>query len=201
MSMRQLLSKPTWSARSLLSGGANHAEHDVASRKAGIADSGVSSEPSDPSKILAVNSSLDTPANDKNSEGIITKDQLHRLYRLSALRDPKDTGLVSSALNTIETQLAFVRHIQSVDTANVEPLRAIRDETEAALRARTIGTGKLMSVLEQEHAFGFRNRPKRGQPSRQAVDDQKQWNPLATASRKEGKYFVVSVQEETTGRS
>jgi hypothetical protein len=64
-------------------------------------------------------------------------------------------------LATLSSQLHFVRAIQGVDTTNVTPLRAIRDETAQGLREQTIGLVELRAALEAEDVVGHARRPRR----------------------------------------
>jgi len=90
---------------------------------------------------------------------------------------------------TLQSQLHFVRAVQRVDTTGVEPLRAIRDETDAAVREQTIGLQDLKGVLEKEELVGHYQRPRR---LRDRIEsDAEKWDALSTASRRAGKYFVV----------
>lgn len=90
---------------------------------------------------------------------------------------------------TLQSQLAFVRAVQRVDTKGVEPLSAIRDETEQAIRENTIGLEDLKEALAKEVHVGHYQRPQR--VKEKLSPDEEKWDALATASRKAGKYFVV----------
>lgn len=94
----------------------------------------------------------------------------------------------------LESQLHFVREIQKVDTTGVEPLQAIREETEEALAERTIGLKKLKDALAQEEFKGKMKRPRRREGSPQRMDAS--WKPLATANRTVGGYFVVKNKKD-----
>ena len=94
---------------------------------------------------------------------------------------------------TLQSQLQFVRAIQRVPTEGVEPLRAIRDETEEGLRESTIGLDALKDVLDKETLVGHYKRPKR--VKEKVESDAEQWDVLGTASRKAGKYFVVQSKQ------
>ncbi|KAK4455014.1 hypothetical protein QBC34DRAFT_105665 [Podospora aff. communis PSN243] len=144
----QLLSKPTWSVRSLV--------------------------PSEPSR---------TPT--------ITPKQLHHLLRLSALPQPASPAAEASMIATLESQLHFVRAIQQVDTTGVEPLRSIRDETAAGLEEATISMESLKEALENEESWGRCRRPRRRRDIPVDAAGVEDWDALATASQKVGRYFVV----------
>ena len=93
-------------------------------------------------------------------------------------------------VETLQSQLQFVKDVQSVDTTDVEPLRSIRDETQAGLDQQTIGLANLQAALSQESVTGHKQRPRR--PRQAAMtSDAEAWNPLASASRTAGNYFVV----------
>jgi len=64
-------------------------------------------------------------------------------------------------LATLSSQLHFVRAIQGVDTADVAPLHAIRDETAQGLREQTIGLAGLREALDAEDIVGHARRPRR----------------------------------------
>ncbi|UKZ86136.1 uncharacterized protein TrAFT101_001975 [Trichoderma asperellum] len=119
----------------------------------------------------------------------ITPAQLHHLLRLSALPLPKSPAEEQSMIETLQSQLQFARAVQRVDTKGVEPLRAIRDETEAAMKENTIGLDDLKDTLAKEALVGHYQRPRRVRE--QIQSDAENWDALATASRKAGKYFVV----------
>ncbi|EHK49032.1 hypothetical protein TRIATDRAFT_180264, partial [Trichoderma atroviride IMI 206040] len=119
----------------------------------------------------------------------ITPAQLHHLLRLSALPLPKSPAEEQSMIETLQSQLQFARAVQRVDTSGVEPLRAIRDETEAATKENTIGLDDLKDALAKEALVGHYQRPRR--VKEQIQSDAENWDALATASRKAGKYFVV----------
>ncbi|KAI3327992.1 hypothetical protein HD806DRAFT_345112 [Xylariaceae sp. AK1471] len=91
----------------------------------------------------------------------ITPQTLHHLLRLSALPNPQTPAEESQMLATLSSQLHFVRAIQSVDTTNIMPLRAIRDETAQGLREQTIGLAELRDALEAEDVVGHARRPRR----------------------------------------
>jgi Asp-tRNA(Asn)/Glu-tRNA(Gln) amidotransferase C subunit len=159
----EMLSKPTWSVRSLLPF-----------------------------------SSLETPPEDE-----ITPAKLHHLLRLSALPLPTSPEEEASMLKTLHSQLHFVRDIQKVDTEGVEPLVAIRDETEEGIREITIGVEQVKDALEMEEVVGRNRRPRRrteGVGDLQGVED---WDVLRTAGEKvegpTGKFFVVRSGKGKTG--
>jgi Asp-tRNA(Asn)/Glu-tRNA(Gln) amidotransferase C subunit len=121
----------------------------------------------------------------------ITSKQLHHLLRLSALPPPETPEAEQKMLDTLDAQLHFVGKIQEVDTSGVEPLRAIRDESEAAEQEQTITVETLAGALEKEKIVG--SHYKRIQRDTTPIDasDVENWDVLGSAERKAGKYFVV----------
>ncbi|KAH8730608.1 hypothetical protein GQ44DRAFT_575763, partial [Phaeosphaeriaceae sp. PMI808] len=121
----------------------------------------------------------------------ITSQQLHHLLRLSALPPPQTPEEENRMLKTLAAQLHFVGKIQEVDTTNIEPLRAIRDETTMTEKEQTISIKSLSDALKKENTVGTYY--KRIQRDITPVDDKKaeQWDVLGSAERKAGKYFVV----------
>lgn len=94
-------------------------------------------------------------------------------------------------LDTLAAQLHFVGEIQRVDTTGVKPLRAIRDETEAAEQEQTIGLDTLKEALAKEKTIGkWHRRIQRGTTPADARDVEG-WDVLGSAEKKVGKYFVV----------
>ncbi|CRK33323.1 hypothetical protein BN1708_001011, partial [Verticillium longisporum] len=138
--------------------------------------------------LLATSSSPSTPDE-------ISPQKLNHLLRLSALPAPATPQATSALLAALHAHLRFVRDVQAVDTKEVEPLRALRDETARGRVAATVGLAELRSTLDKEVAFGHRQRPRRVKGNKAAVDQDARtaetWNPLGTAQRTAGKYFVV----------
>jgi Asp-tRNA(Asn)/Glu-tRNA(Gln) amidotransferase C subunit len=125
----------------------------------------------------------------------ISHRKLHHLLRLSALPQPRSPEEEAEMLQTLHSQLHFVRDIQNVNTEGVEPLQSIRDETEEGIREATIGIEELKEALAAEAIKGRNRRPKRrrGDPvDTKGVED---WDVLGTASEKDktslGSFFVV----------
>lgn len=119
----------------------------------------------------------------------ITPAQLHHLLKLSALPLPKSAEEEASMISTLQSQLHFVKAIQRVDTTGLEPLQAIRDETEEGRRESTITLDDLKEVLAKETRVGHYKRPRRVKENIES--EAENWDALCTASRKAGKYFVV----------
>ncbi|KAH6610203.1 hypothetical protein Trco_000223 [Trichoderma cornu-damae] len=136
----------------------------------------------------SVSSLLPSQSRSESPE-IVTPAQLHHLLRLSALPLPKSPAEEQSMIATLQSQLQFARAVQRVDTKGVEPLRAIRDETEAAVEEITIGLDDLKDVLAKETLVGHYQRPRK--VKERIRSDAENWDALATASRKAGRYFVV----------
>lgn len=124
----------------------------------------------------------------------VTSQQLHHLLRLSALPLPESPEAEQKMLDTLADQLHFVGKIQEVDTTGVEPLRAIRDETELGREEQTITLQKLAHALNQEEIIG--KHYKRIQRKTEPVDTEgiEDWDVLGSAERKVGNYFVVESQ-------
>lgn len=128
----QLFAHPTWSVRTLLS--SPSASH---------------TDPSSSSSSSSTTTNTITPAT------------LHHHLRLSALPPPASPADEARLLATLRTQLRLVRAVQAVDTAGVEPLRAIRDESAAGRAEATLTLARLRGALAREVPFGFRRRPRR----------------------------------------
>ncbi|KAI5863440.1 hypothetical protein GGS23DRAFT_621082 [Durotheca rogersii] len=155
---------------------------------------------------------------------VISPQTLHHLLRLSGLPapqgPPKEEGQQQQPgdeearmLATLSAQLRFVRAVRAVDTAGVQPLRAIRDESAAGRAAQTLGLAALRPALASERVVGHARRPRRsgraeaaeqgeggqprqqkqqgGQPEGVDPDTEEGWNVLAGASETAGRYFVV----------
>ncbi|KAL0258761.1 hypothetical protein SLS55_006264 [Diplodia seriata] len=117
--------------------------------------------------------------------------QLRHLLNLSALPEPRDEAEEARMLKTLRSQLHFVRAIQEVNTEGVPPLRAIRDETRTAEDQTKISLRSLKEALDQEEVRGKhykRIERKEGPVDTKGAED---WDVLAHAERKAGKYFVV----------
>ncbi|KAJ5826211.1 DUF726-domain-containing protein [Penicillium riverlandense] len=127
------------------------------------------------------------------SSPTITPQQLHHLLRLSALPQPASEEEERSMLQTLESQIHFVKEIQRVDATGVEPLRSIRDESPEAVKETTIGLDRLQDAMAQEQVTGRRRRVKRVQIAKNDRPDGSAWdgNALASASQTKGPYFVV----------
>lgn len=126
-------------------------------------------------------------------ENPVSSEQLRHLLRLSALPLPSTQEEEKKMLDTLVSQLHFVREMQKVDTTGVEPLRAIRDETAQAEKDQEITLNMLKKDLQQEDVVGTyykrirRKIPAATKPARQPEG----WDPLSHATRTSGKFFVV----------
>ncbi|KAG6013543.1 hypothetical protein E4U54_006586 [Claviceps lovelessii] len=130
-----------------------------------------------------------SPAAEAASTETITTKQLHHLLRLAALPLPQSPAEEASMIETLQSQLHFVRAVQRVNTAGVEPLRAIRDETPEAVRENTVTLEDMKPFLSDEQLVGYYKRPRRTRKGIEEADEK--WDVLGTASRRAGKYFVV----------
>ena len=127
---------------------------------------------------------------------VITQKQLHHLLRLSALPLPKTTEEESEMIKTLESQLHFVRAIQSVDTTGIQPLQSIRDESDEAAKENEITLESLQAHLDQEEVVGRSRRIKRRKDFTAAKQEDNHFDPLAQASKKIGRYIVVETGKD-----
>ncbi|OJD24326.1 hypothetical protein ACJ73_04313 [Blastomyces percursus] len=123
----------------------------------------------------------------------ISSKQLHNLLRLSALPPPSSAEEEAEMLKILESQIHFVKEVQSIDTTGVTPLRSIRDETEEAQEENRINLKTLDASLKQERYVGRSRRIHRTRPKRLNNPDGEVWDgdPLKPASKTMGRYFVV----------
>jgi len=122
----------------------------------------------------------------------VTPKQLHHLLRLSALPPPATPEEEAKMLRDLKSQLYFVKEIQKVDTTGVVPLRSIRDETATAEKENEISMETLKEAFAREEVVGkhhkrIRRRKDLHLDARGAED----WDVLAQASKRVGKFFVV----------
>lgn len=99
-------------------------------------------------------------------------------------------------ISDLQSQLHFVQAIQRVDTEGVEPLQSIRDETKDAERENAVTVESLQDELSKEVVVGKRGRIERNKDSRVNTSGVEDWDPLAHASQKRGRYFVVNTNED-----
>jgi Asp-tRNA(Asn)/Glu-tRNA(Gln) amidotransferase C subunit len=136
--------------------------------------------------------SLLPSSNTRDDAPQVTRKQLHHLLRLSALPLPSSAEEEAKMLETLDSQLHFVKEIQQVDTAGVAPLRALRDETQASDREQTITLGTLEEALSKEQVVGKHyKRIKRTPRTTDAKVPSEDWDPLPQAQNRAGSYFVV----------
>ncbi|KAK2758310.1 hypothetical protein FQN54_004156 [Arachnomyces sp. PD_36] len=123
----------------------------------------------------------------------ITPKQLHHLLRLSALPQPSNKAEEDEMLKTLESQIHFVKEVQSIDTTDVVPLRRICDESAEAHEENTIHLSDLKEALAKERVVGRNKRIERTPSEKTHVPDEGIWdgNALGSASKVMGKYFVV----------
>ncbi|KAI5306531.1 TIM23 complex component [Ascosphaera pollenicola] len=129
-------------------------------------------------------------------ENTVSREKLHHLLRLSALPLPSSAAEEEKLLRDLESQIRFVKEMQSVDTsdASITPLRAIRDETASAAKENEIGlSGEITQALSRENYVGRARRIERSRPERNPLPDGKTWdgNALRYANKTAGRFFVV----------
>ncbi|RCI16301.1 hypothetical protein L249_2399 [Ophiocordyceps polyrhachis-furcata BCC 54312] len=129
----------------------------------------------------------------------ISPDTLRSLLGLSSLPAAKSDREASTMIATVQSQLRFVRAVQSVDTTGVRPLDSIRDETEDAISESTVTLADMKPTLDKEVPVGHHRRPTRVKDV--ASSKEEDWDPLAMAPKKEGKYFVVDASNKKEGSS
>ncbi|KAE8362010.1 hypothetical protein BDV27DRAFT_23131 [Aspergillus caelatus] len=129
----------------------------------------------------------------KQSLPSVTPAQLHHLLRLSALPLPSTKKEEAKMLETLESQIHFVKEIQRADVTGVEPLQSIRDESPEALKENTVGLDQLKDALAKERVVGRNKRIQRVESERNDRPDGDAWdgNALGYASKTKGKFFVV----------
>ena len=94
-------------------------------------------------------------------------------------------------LETLGSQLHFVREIQKLQLASVTPLRSIRDESAAADFERRIGYEEVKRGLEKGNAGRRNSREMRISVSSETLNQTEDWDALGHAERKVGRYFIV----------
>ncbi|KAM0721103.1 hypothetical protein Q7P37_003389 [Cladosporium fusiforme] len=136
-------------------------------------------------------SSLLPKASDSTATTQISSKQLRHLLKLSALPAPKNDNEEQKMLETLSSQLHFVQEIQKADTAGVKPLQSLRDETAAGERDAELGLDALKEALDAEEVRGKFHRRIRRRRDVAGAGEKDEWNVLATAGKKTGRYFVV----------
>ena len=99
-------------------------------------------------------------------------------------------------IKTLESQLHFVRAIQSVDTAGVQPLQSIRDETKEAVKENEITLESLQGELDKEEVIGRSRRIRRRKDLVITRQNNENFDPLAQVSKKIGRYIVVETSKD-----
>lgn len=94
-------------------------------------------------------------------------------------------------LQTLSSQLHFVKEIQKADTAGVKPLQSLRDETAEGERAAELGLEALREALEAEEVRGKFHRRIRRKQEESSGKEGAEWDVLGTAGRRTGRFFVV----------
>jgi Asp-tRNA(Asn)/Glu-tRNA(Gln) amidotransferase C subunit len=190
--IQDLLAKPTWAVASLLPPSARPARDAFMRRTA------------DEEEELKL-----ATQQEEDSAREITREKLHHLLRLSALPRPKDEREEKSMLADLRSQVHFVKEIQKVDTTGVEPLVAIRDETDEARAENTFTKASLAEFIALEEKKGDYGTIRRRKDTFQVtsytpIDEDQEDQPAAWARienpfdlgtggelRKMGKFFVV----------
>ncbi|MCJ1426802.1 hypothetical protein MMC29_004705 [Sticta canariensis] len=130
----------------------------------------------------------------------ISQAQLHHLLRLSALPLPRSDEEEASMMTDLKSQLRFVQAVQKVDTEGVEPLQSVRDETRQGERENMITVESLKAEFDKEVVVGKRGRIVRTkvvpQVDEERRGDLEDWDALAHASKKWGRYFVVETDKD-----
>lgn len=102
-------------------------------------------------------------------------------------------------LKTLESQIHFVKEIQTVNTTNVDPLVAIRDETADGIQEQAVTLEKMQPYLDREERVG-QNGTIRRRKSAEKIQDSG-WDPFnlgeGSESRLKGRYFFVKKAKET----
>jgi len=129
----------------------------------------------------------------------MTPEQLRHLLRLSALPQPNDEKEERDMLETLESQIHFVREIQKVDTTGVEPLCVLRDETAAGAEDQTVRLADLQEYLDAEEVVGRNGRIRRGDRHDPVARMIERWDPFAMSEGKKrmGRYFFVRKGRKT----
>ncbi|KAJ9605376.1 hypothetical protein H2200_010033 [Cladophialophora chaetospira] len=156
------------------------------------------------------------PAYDAEAEEEITRGKLHHLLKLSALPPPKSQEEEDHMLQDLRDQVHFVKEIQKVDTTDVQPLVAIRDETSEHRQERTITRESLAEFIALEEKKGKNGTIRRRKDTYQVTsftpdshpwrEDPVEWSKVedpwalgeVAESRKMGKFFFVKRQQASS---
>jgi len=121
----------------------------------------------------------------------ITPEQLRHLLRLSALPPPASHAEEESLLISLHAHLHFVKEIQSVNTAGVEPLQSLRDETKLGEKEAEVGLEALREALQNEEVKGVKLKRIRRKRDAGIKNLAEEWDVLGTAQSTAGRFFVV----------
>jgi Asp-tRNA(Asn)/Glu-tRNA(Gln) amidotransferase C subunit len=229
-----LLAEPTWSVRSLLPPKPARLLQPQRKKRPrprylsdmlhSLTDNEQTQPSSVPSNSRSSNTSEDQPST-QSDENEITSTKLHHLLKLSALPLPATPEEEARLLSDLRSQIHFVRELQSVDTKDVEPLVAIRDETHEAMEENQINLSDMQPFLEQEEKVGNNGTVRRKKTDLVAWAKEQQenkrldeieraeeekdgvfrWDKLPPsgneAGRRWGKYYVVKRGKRTSTTS
>ena len=97
----------------------------------------------------------------------------------------------SKMIATLESQLRFANAVQSVDTNDVPPLAAIRDETDDAKQEGTVTLDALRENLDRETQVGMSRRIVRKKAKTAADGNTEAWDLLKLAPSTLGRFIAV----------
>ncbi|KAK4690989.1 glutamyl-tRNA(Gln) amidotransferase subunit F, partial [Lecanoromycetidae sp. Uapishka_2] len=130
----------------------------------------------------------------------ITQKQLHHLLRLSALPLPTSAAEEAKMIKDLQSQLRFVQAIQSVDTEGVEPLVALRDETEEAEMENEVTVESLKEEFAKEEVVGRRGRTRRRRDAPEVERKEEEGlegrDLLGQAGKRVGRWVVVDTAKD-----
>lgn len=130
----------------------------------------------------------------------ISQKRLHHLLRLSALPLPISEVQEKNMISDLQSQLRFVQAIQSVDTEDVEPLVALRDETVEAEKENEITLETLKGEFAKEEVVGVRGRIRRRRDApeveRNGEEESEGRDLLSQAGKRVGKWVVVDTAKD-----
>lgn len=94
-------------------------------------------------------------------------------------------------LSSLYAHLHFVKEIQSVETAGVEPLQSLRDETKLGEKEAEVGLETLREALQNEEVKGIKLKRIRRKRDIGAKSTLEKWDVLGSAKKTAGRFFVV----------
>ena len=139
----------------------------------------------------SVGSLFVSETSDRTGEECVTSKQLHHLLRLSALPLPESRAEEEDLLNDLGSQLQFVKAIQQVDTEGIEPLVALRDETEEGQQEAEITYDTLRDEFQKEEVLGERRYIRRRSEAKVKENDTESWDVLACAPKIRGRFIAL----------